>query len=136
MGRNRSTITFGMEIPTKEDWTRWQAELSKIHTPTLVLLSPLDKWRQPSARVWRYYFDENEDKIRAKSEEGTEVHTRMNGRCRRCSLSHTEEETAITGHPATIVELEGGALRLQEVGGDQVVEVDKEHGTSIEHLKN
>ena len=48
-GRNRSTITFGIEIPTKEDWTQWQAELGKIHTPTLVLLSPLDKWRQSSA---------------------------------------------------------------------------------------
>ena len=53
------------------------------------------------------------------------MYTRMNGRCRRYPLSHTEEGIAITGHLATIVKLEGGALRLQEVGGDQVMEVDK-----------
>ena len=41
--RNRSTITFGLEMPTKGDWTQWQMELSKIHTPTLTLLTPLDK---------------------------------------------------------------------------------------------
>ena len=28
LDRNRSTITFGMEMPTKEDWTRWRTELS------------------------------------------------------------------------------------------------------------
>ena len=64
------------------------------------------------------------------------MYTRMDERCRRYSLIHTEEGTVITGHPETIVELEGGALRLQEVGGDQVMETDKEHGTFIEHLKN
>ena len=52
------------------------------------------------------------------------------------SLSHTKEGTAITGHPATIVKLEGGALRMQEVGNDQVIETDKEHETFMAHLKN
>ena len=35
LDRNRSNITFRLEIPTKGDWTLWQTELSKIHTPTL-----------------------------------------------------------------------------------------------------
>ena len=88
------------------------------------------------ARVWRYHFDGNKDKIQARSEGGTEVYTRMDGRSRRYSLSHIKEGTAITGHPATIVELEGGALRMQEVGDNQAVETDKEHETFIAHLKN
>ena len=64
------------------------------------------------------------------------MYTRMNGRNRQYSLSHTEEGTAITGHPATFVKLEGGALRMQEVGDDQAVETDKEHETFKAHLKN
>ena len=64
------------------------------------------------------------------------MYTRMDGRCRRYSLSHIEEGAAITGHPATIVELERGALRMQEVGGNQAIETDKEHETFIAHLKN
>ena len=64
------------------------------------------------------------------------MYTRMNGRNRQYSLSHTEEGTAITGHPATIVKLEGGALRMQEVGNNQAVETAKEHETFITHLKN
>ena len=83
-----------------------------------------------------YYFDGNKDEIQARPEEGTKVYTRMDGCSRQYSLSHTEEGTAITGHPATIVEREGGALRMQEVGNDQVIETDKEHETFIAHLKN
>ena len=64
LGKNRSTITFGLENPTKEDWTLWRRELSKIHTPDFKLLSPLDRWIHPSARVWRYYYDKN--KARSK----------------------------------------------------------------------
>ena len=111
-------------------------KLSKIHTPTLTLLTPLDKLKHPSARVWRYHYDGNKDEIQATSEGGTEVYTRMDGRSRRYSPSHTEEGTAITGHPAKIVELEGGALRMQEVGDNQVIETGEEQENFIAHLKN
>ena len=52
------------------------------------------------------------------------------------SLTHTEEGIAITGHPATILELEGGALRMQEVRHDQVIQTDKEQEDFSAHLKN
>ena len=64
------------------------------------------------------------------------MYTRMNGRNSQYSLPHKEEGTAITGHPATIVNLEGGTLRMQEVGDDQAVETGKEHETFIAHQKN
>ena len=57
------------------------------------------------ARMWKYYYDEIKDKIQAKPEGGTEVYTRIDGRRRWYSHSHTEEGIAITGHPATIVQL-------------------------------
>ena len=112
LGENRSKITFGLDNPTKEDWTLWRRELSKIYTPVFKLLTPLDRWKHPSARVWRYYYDKNKDEIQAKSEGCTDVYTRMNGQSRRYSHSHREQETVITGRPATIVELEEGALKM------------------------
>ena len=86
--------------------------------------------------MWRYYFDGNKDNIQARSEEGTEVYTRMDRRSRRYSLSHTEEGTAIPVHPATIVELEGGALQMQGASNDQAIETDTEHETFTALLKN
>ena len=64
------------------------------------------------ARMWKYYYDEIKDKIQAKPEGGTEVYTRMDGRSRQYSHLHREQGTAITGHPATIVELDEGALKM------------------------
>ena len=136
LGKNRPTIIFGWETPTKEDWTLWRTELSKIKTLAFKLLTPLDRWNHSSACVWRYYYDENKDKIQAKSEGDTEVYTRMDGRSRRYSHSHTKEDTAIIGHLATLVELEGGALRMQEVGHSQVIETDEEQEDFLPHLKN
>ena len=88
LGKNRPTTIFGAEHPTKEDWTLWRRELSKIHTPTFKMLSPLDRWIHPLARVWRYYYDGNKDKIQAKLEGGKEVYTRMDRRSRRCTSTH------------------------------------------------
>ena len=63
--------------------------------------------------MWRYYYDENKDELQAKSEGGTEVYTRMDGQIRRYNHSHREVGTA-----ATIVKLEDGSLKVQEVGHD------------------
>ena len=106
------------------------------HTSVQAAITPLDRWKHPSWRVLRHDYDGNKDEIQTKSEGGTEVYTRMIGRSRRCSHSHTEEGTATTGHPAAIVELEGGALRIQEVGHDQVVEADTEQEDFLAHLRN
>ena len=70
VGKNRSRMTFGKEIPTKEDWRLWQRELSKMYTPTLWLLSPLDQWMNPTARIWRYFFDERKDEIQVAADRG------------------------------------------------------------------
>ena len=134
--KNRSTVTFGSENPTKEEWMLWRREQSKIHIPTFKLLSLLGRCIHPLARVWRYYYDKNKDKIQEKSEGGTEVYTRMDGKSRRYSHSHREAGTAITGHPVTIAKLEDGALRVQEVGHDQVMEADKEHEGFLTPLRN
>ena len=102
-----------MEHSTKEDWTLWRRELSKIHNATSKLLSPLDIWINPFARMWRYCYDGKKDKIQAKLEGSAEVYPRVDGRSRRYNHSHRETRTTITGHPATIVELEDGALKVQ-----------------------
>ena len=65
-----------------------------------------------------------------------EVYTRMDGQNRRYSHSHREQGTTIIGHPVTIFELEEGALHMQEVGHDQVIESDKEQEDLLAHLRN
>ena len=76
--------------------------------------------------MWRYYYNRNKDEIQAKLEGGTEVYTRMDGRSRTYTHSHREAGTAIPGHPATIIKLEDGALNVQEVGHDQIVEANED----------
>ena len=66
----------------------------------------------------------------------TEVYTRMNSQSRRYNHSHREAETAITGHPATIVKLEDETPKVQEVDHDQVLEADKEQEDFLTHLRN
>ena len=87
-------------------------------------------------RMWRYYYDKNKDEIQAKSESGTKVYTRMDGRSRRYFHSHREQGTAIPGHPATIIKLEEGALKMEEVGHDQGIEANKEQEYFLAHLRN
>ena len=58
------------------------------------------------------------------------------GRNRWYSHSHREQGTAVTGHQATIAELEGEALIIQEVGQDQVIKADKEQQDFLTHLRN
>ena len=60
----------------------------------------------------------------------------MDRQSRRYSHSHREQGTTVTGHPATIAELQEGALRIQEVGHDQVVEEDEEQEDCLAHLRN
>ena len=88
------------------------------------------------AHVRRYYYDGNRDKIRVKSEGGTEVYTRMDRQSRRYSRSHREQGTTVTGHPAIITKLLDRVLRMQEVGHDQVIEADEEQKDLLTHLRD
>ena len=53
------------------------------------------------------------------------------------SLAHRRRNSN-NWSPATIVELKGvgGALRMQKVGNDKVIEIDKEQEGFIAHLQN
>lgn len=42
LGRNRPRMIFGMEHQTKDSWSLWGQKLSKTHTPTFKLFSPLN----------------------------------------------------------------------------------------------
>ena len=114
----------------------WKRELSKTHPPTFKLLSTLDRLIYPLARVLRYYYDGKKDEIQPQSEGSTEEYTRMDMQSTRYNHSHREAGTAITGHPATRVELENGTMKVHEVGHDQVVEADREQEDFLTHLRN
>jgi hypothetical protein len=83
----------------------------------------------------RHYYDEDRDKIQAKSDGGVEIYTRMNGQGRRYHYSHREAEAAISGHPATVAEQGDGKLKGQEVGCNQVKEVNVEQEAFLTYLK-
>ena len=71
-----------------------------------------------------------------KLEDSTEIYTKMDGQSRRYIHSHKKAGMTTICHPATITKLEAGALRLQELGHDQVVEADKEQEDFSIHLRN
>ena len=87
LGKNRSAIPFSLDNPTKEDWKLWRKELSKFHTPAFKLLTPLDRWKYCSARVWRYYYDKNR-------EDSNKIRRRHRG-------VHTDKRTKQTVFPLT-----------------------------------
>ncbi len=60
LGKHRSTLDFGREVPTKQDWTVWQSFLRSISSPNLLLEVPLEQWVNPSTRIWRYMYHEEE----------------------------------------------------------------------------
>ena len=63
LGKKSSTTTFGTKHPTKDNLSLWGQELSKINTPKIKLLSPLNRWLHPSVHVWRHYFDKDKDEV-------------------------------------------------------------------------
>ena len=99
------------------------------------MLSTIDRWLHPLARIWRHCYEKDRDKIRAKSDCSTEIYTRMNGRGRIYHYSHREAEVTISRHPATVVEQDDGRLNVQEVAHDQVKEVNVEQEAFLTYLK-
>ena len=118
-------MIFGTEHPTKDDWSLWGQEFSKIHTPTFKLLSRLNIWLHPLAHVWRHYFDK--DKVQARLDQRTETYTRTDVPERRYRYLYREAEVTISVHPATVVEQEDRTLKVREVGHDQAEDDYVEH---------
>ena len=135
-GRKRSKTTFGREIPTKADWLVWQRELSRWHTPTFRLLSPMDRWVNPTARIWRYFYDEDKDEIQVKSDRGLEIYPRDSGRRRQYRYSHNDDEEQPSGIPATATENDDGTLRIRDTGPGLAERENVTHSTFVEHLNS
>ena len=105
-----------------------------MHTPTLRLLSLLDQWTNPTARIWRYFFDEGKDEIQVAADRGIEVYSRAPGRSRRYQYSHDSEAETPTGKPASIFENEDGSLKIRDTGHDLASVENTEHRSFREHL--
>jgi len=70
LGRHRSTIEFGREMPTDDDWDQWEKALPSITVGNnLNFHTHLGKWKNESPRIWRVFLgEETTDKILLKGD--------------------------------------------------------------------
>ena len=130
-GKNRSMMTFGWEIPTKADCHVWEHELIRWHTPMFRLLLPMDRWTNPTARIWRYFYDKDKDEIQVKSDRDMEIYPRDSGRRRQYRYSHNNDEEHPTGVPATATENNDGTLQIRDTGHGLAEREDITHNTFV-----
>ena len=71
----------------------------KWNTLTFQLLSPMDRWINPTARIWRYFYDKNKDEIQVKTDHGLEIYPRDSGRHRQYKYLHNSDKEHPTRNP-------------------------------------
>ena len=137
LGKHRSQFEFGRECPTPADWEAWsrywneQCNNSQFH----ILPSFLGGWRAPSPRIWRAFYDEDEDMLEVLSDDrGVLYFIKENRRY----VERASDKAAIPrGIPATVEWLTDGRAKLKHYTGQQVVESEPKGKSSfLEHLKS
>ena len=69
LGRHRSTLEFGEECPTDQNWEAWQSALLEMTTSKYYgFPRSLGKWVARLPRIWRIFYDEEENCIEAMSD--------------------------------------------------------------------
>ena len=61
LGQHRSAHNFGRECLCASDWNIWQLSLRRICLGSLLLANPSGDWKGVPARIWRVYFNKEDD---------------------------------------------------------------------------
>ena len=70
LGKHRSRFEFGQECPTDQDWSDWKNALRTITVSAYYsFMILLGKWVTRSPRIWRFFYDREENCIEAVSDE-------------------------------------------------------------------
>ena len=92
LANHRSTIPFGREYPTENDWKEWRKALNMITLDGPQLLKSLGRWGGPSLRIWRYWHNDETGEIKAIGERETTtflLDQSSRGQSKHFQLAHT-----------------------------------------------
>ena len=111
LGKRRSLFSFGEEWPTDDDFDEWKQAFNSSTLGSFAMSTPLGKWRNFSPRIWRAFWDKDEETLDIVSDtEGVLRYKfdtmRWFNRCRELSLE------AAKGVPATITDASPDRVRL------------------------
>ena len=138
MGKHRSQFEFGAECPTNSDWDSWSNYWNSQcnGSPAYRLPFSLGGWRAESPRIWRTFYDEEENRIEVLSDERGVVYFEYGERGR--FVERDSDNTATPrGIPATVQWLPNGNAKLLNLSRDNGVDAITEEATSLrEHLKS
>ncbi|KAL7459566.1 hypothetical protein ACHAWC_011573 [Mediolabrus comicus] len=97
LGKHRSTLDFGREVPTKQDWKVWQSFLRSISSSNLLLEIPLEQWVNPSTRIWRYMYHEEDCLLEVHTDDQINIFEQTStDRTNVLTWTHSSD-TALTG---------------------------------------
>ena len=68
---DRSSYTFPREHPSASDWTEWAIFWAQFAGPDLLLHQPLGEWLHPTHRKWNWFYNEEEDRLYKKEDQGS-----------------------------------------------------------------
>ena len=118
LGKHRSRYKFGLELPLKQDWVNWESALKSITLGYCGFPIALGKWRETSPRIWRVFYDKDENCIEVMSDKEGLVQYDFEARRRfkrAPPISHVEPR----GTPSNAEVASGGKLKLLGLGDKQ-----------------
>ena len=117
-GKRRSKLEFGRGWPTEDEWTKWnQAWRTYSLSARARFPLPLGKQINPSPRVWRVFFYENEDSVEILTDTAVQVYVATEGAGRTFRRSQDRQgEITNGGVPATISHTSDTTLKVTHTG--------------------
>ena len=136
MGERRSRFIYGEERPSDDDWKTWRKTLSSKTPGYHIVDRDFGKWRHPSPRIWRSFWNEDSILVELMADNG-EVLKYKYGHARTYSRNPNQNSGAVGGVPVTVEDTSEDSLRIASIGTALVVEKPVEKATSfVEYLES
>ena len=133
--QHRSVFKYGQECPTDEDWVVWAEALKRTNFNSYSFTTRLGKWVLRSPRIWRAFYDEDENCVEVLSdEEGLIWCDHVRGRNFRRGKLMSQAEPS--GLPATVEVLGEDILKLFCTSQRQFQVQEEETKFFLERLKS
>ena len=135
LGRHRSVFEYGRERPTDHDWVVWEKALKRLNLGYCSFPIPLGKWVAKSPRIWRVFYDRDQNCVEVLSdEEGLIRCDHDRGRTFRRGASTGQAEPS--GLPATVEATGEDMLKLFCTSETQLHVHEEETQSFLERLKS
>ena len=118
LGKHRSTLRYGLEIPSAADWSEWRRVLKLITLDNYALPRRMKQWVGPSPCKWPTFYNEDTQRLYVTSDDhGIEVF-RSAGRTRSTRFTSAGHITEVEdmGRPVSVTRMEDGSLSISSKG--------------------